>query len=238
MPTERGILFQDRLVRALLRDLNPKTQTRRLVKPPPREGWHPTVERYNPTVINRHGDEEPGPEVFGAADEEQGRVCPYGAPGDRLWVREAWHPVSTGGVHYRADWSGGFTCGCFGVGVGGLPRWRPSIHLRRADARLLLEVTQVRVERLQDISEADARAEGVEPSGNGWLGPARPVKQPVGFARKQPGVVLGPMTEQRLYATAHEAFMHLWDSINGDRPGASWAENPWVWAITFQRVKP
>jgi hypothetical protein len=90
---ERPILFQGAMVRALL--AGTKTQTRRVMQHQPHDEATVVVERFNQTVIDRRGDEQPGPEVFGAwwADGECGAKCPYGQPGDRLWVRETWRGI-------------------------------------------------------------------------------------------------------------------------------------------------
>lgn len=157
--------------------------------------------------------------------------CRYGVPGDRLWVRETWCavlPRKDGGLEYngarlvtppdgesvelwyRADGELGPISCLFDDG----PRWRPSLHMPRWASRLTLEVTSVRVERLQDISEEDAKAEGI--------GEAKP------WVFDGGGPAMGP--------TATHAFMRLWDSINGKRPGCAWQDNPWVWAVTFRRV--
>jgi hypothetical protein len=209
---ERPILFRDEMVRAILEGR--KTQTRRPVKalPPGRDASHVTIRDC----------------IYGAGwawhDEHgnctcKGVRCPYGAPGDRLWVREAWclemdDQGHTGRTLYRAD--GGvvvkFDESGFAVqtksGNDASP-WKPSIHLPRARARLPLEVVSVRVERLQAITEADAKAEGVAPTAG-------------------------------LDFTARHAFATLWDSIHGSpkkgAPDFSWAASPWVWVVEFRRV--
>lgn len=142
------------------------------------------------------------------------RRCPYGVPGDRLWVRETWfHDFEYDRLFYRADADADGTVpylvhGCAGGGVGNahIDRWRPSIHMPRWASRLTLEIKAVRVERLQEISEEDARAEGVEKAEatDGAL-----------------SYVLG--------------FSDLWDSINAKR-GYGWHTNPWVWVVEFERV--
>jgi hypothetical protein len=125
--------------------------------------------------------------------------CPYGQPGDRLWVRETWGPCD-GGACYRADEN----AESLAVPDGG--RWRPSIHMPRWASRIDLEVTGVRVERLQDISDADAIAEGSQ----------------------EPSLV--PITGARLSERA--VIAALWESIHG--PG-SWGANPFVWVVEFKR---
>lgn len=157
------ILFSAPMVRALL--AGTKTQTRRLVKPQPESAFEGPV-IYHPTVIRR-GMEEPGGPVMGiyCPHGEWGTKCPYGQPGDQLWVRETWQavrPWSVGYVlcepdhpeaeiHFRATAE---AC------VPELP-WRPSIFMPRKASRITLEVTSIRVERLNDISPKDAEAEGV-----------------------------------------------------------------------------
>jgi hypothetical protein len=134
--------------------------------------------------------------------------CPYGAPGARLWVREAWlRDRYDGSTQYRAS----HPCP-------ELPRWKPSIHMPRERCRLVLELVRVRLERLQDISEEDARAEGFPSytiTGNGQS------CEPVGAG----------------YMDGRAHFRALWDSLNAKR-GFGWSENPWVWALEFRRLEP
>ncbi|MBY0438575.1 MAG: hypothetical protein K2W80_10315 [Burkholderiales bacterium] len=205
-PRERPIIFSAPMVRAILN--GSKTQTRRIVKPQPviRDG-----EPVWPIGTKR-------PRGRGFED------CPYGQPGDRLWVRET-HGVADRWLHdcetnpprciaYRADLSARnfdppYVPNTASWGWAGM-KWRPSIHMPRWASRITLEVTGVRVERLQDISEADAIAEGVVQAPYGWWS---------GF----PG---------SSSPTAKGAYALLWDSING--PG-SWDANPWVWVVEFKR---
>lgn len=202
---ERPILFSDPMVRAILDGR--KLQTRRVLTPQPHEESGPiSVGRYHPIVVRR-GLEEPGVERFGAHTDDESWPCPYGAPGDRLWVREAWSYYGGDEYLYQRDpMAVGFRAS---ADFGGRPipggRWRPSIHMPRWASRLTLEVTSVRVERVQSIGEFDALAEGV----SGWV-------------------------RDRRCETARDGFRVLWDSINGKRDGCSWKANPWVWAITFK----
>lgn len=182
------MLFSGPMVRALLDGT--KTQTRRAVKPQP--FW-----------VNL-GDGQPNPTP----------LCPFGVVGDRLWVRETWAPDPRapevdGVAVYRA--TDEVMLNAHGARV---DRWRPSIHMTRWASRITLEVTEVRVQRLRDISEEDALAEGV-----GLL-----LADEMGDARRA-------MTEA-IAKSRVDGFRLLWESING--PG-SWDANPWVWALTFQR---
>ena len=141
---ERPILFSAPMVRALLD--GSKTQTRRIVK-------------------LKHRAEDAT--VAGAFKRPEWlSTCPYGQPGDRLWVRETHRPIfgqSCGliAIDYRADSE---EKGERMPDHAGRPKWTPSIHMRREYSRVQLEIVAVRVERLQDISEADAQAEGVDPA--------------------------------------------------------------------------
>ncbi|HQQ70360.1 MAG TPA: hypothetical protein PLL92_08630 [Alicycliphilus sp.] len=205
---ERPILFSAPMVRALLNGT--KTQTRRVVKGAP-DDWAPMQpQRFAPTVFDRHGNEDAGPWTFGAGNEDGDCwiTCPYGQPGDRIWVREAWawsgdgavpaaDRVRKGEVWFRADTERSSPA----------IRWRPSIHMPRWASRITLEVTGVRVERLQAISEKDAWAEGCE-----------------GYDDDMTGGKSG-----------YREYCELWEQING--PG-SWDANPWVWVIEFKRVTP
>lgn len=229
--TERPIPFNAEMVRAILEGR--KTQTRRVMKVQPYPDSIVTVEHFNQTVIDRHGDMQPGPEIFGAHwdDGEYGCRCPYGAPGDLFWVRETCWAESTfdgDGVRYAADhaWRNientqeASEAWCRLAQYGGddaldnqtnIGRLVPSIHMPRWASRITLRITDVRVERLQDITEDEARAEGC-PYPPEWAGR---------FMDRD--------------ETARTWFKSLWNHINN--PGA-WDDNPWVWVIAFERVKP
>ena len=200
---ERGILFSDPMVHALI--YGSKTHTRRVVK----RAMNDVTDAYRHPVL-----------------------CPHGQPGDRLWVREngwerpectpkmmrdgadTWAPYYFDADGISAEESSEFKAWGF--------KRRPSIHMPHWASRITLEITGVRVERLQDISEADAFLEGIpryanhhkESFFNQYTNPEKPRSQ---------------------YLNAKDAFMSFWESING--PG-SWAANPWVWVITFKRLKP
>lgn len=169
---ERPILFSGPMVRAILEGR--KTQTRRVVEPQPGNGW----KFEEPPVLGRITSPHPKKGKFGVFihrktnyvfPESDLIVCHYGQPGDRLWVRETWSKALHGcGVELLERWEPGRE-GPFGVGAiyAATPhpdykpdKWRPSIHMPRWASRITLEVTGVRVERLQEISEQDAEAEG------------------------------------------------------------------------------
>lgn len=162
---ERPILFSGEMVRAILDGR--KTQTRRIVKPQPAYGVREIkVGMFEPVII-RGGMEEPGKPVFGFADEERGWKCKYGQPGDRLWVRETWlefdsdHRIGGARYTYKADVSvDGELIRKDYIKCGRDYRWKPSIHMPRNASRITLEITGVRVQRLQDIRYDDCLAEG------------------------------------------------------------------------------
>ena len=221
---EYPILFSAPMVKAIL-DGN-KTQTRRVMKPQPSADFSPiAVEWYAPTVVDRNGDEQPGAEIFGVYGDEEGYRCPYGAPGDVLWVREAWdfrHWSEPGNpfrvmVSYGAD---GFQKLCqsphdWNPMLYNQPRWRPSIHMPRWACRIELEIVNVRVERVQEITRDNAKAEGV---GGVWR---NPLEKEYHYQR----VLLNPYVAN---------YSVLWDEINAER-GFGWNVNPFVWVIEFQR---
>lgn len=217
---ERPILFSAPMVRALLDDS--KTQTRRIMNPQPRQLNPGNPEGYY--ELNHKG----GYILSSARNGFPAFVenCPYGQPGDRLWVREAWASVFAEPVEqmmppdiaFRADG---------GEKPAWLRVWRPSIHMPRWASRITLEVTGVRVERLQDISEADAIAEGSITSES---------QIAIAACRNQmaaPDVVSA--SDGKAYANARRAYRALWEQING---AGSWEANPWVWVIEFKRVQP
>lgn len=230
---QRPILFSAPMVRAILEGR--KTVTRRVMKSQPDADATITVELYNVAAINRHGYQEAGPEFFGAwwRGGESGCKCPYGKPGDRLWVRETHADIGCR-LTYRADTDDGAHCQ--------VKKWTPAIHMFRKHSRILLEITDVRVERLQDISEEQAQAEGCfftdygrkcGHTGSGWTEvgdcPAPEAHHPQrnGWMWDQtssPNECLG---------TATWAFANLWQSVGG-----TWDLNPWVWAVEFKRVMP
>lgn len=179
------------MVRAILD--GSKTQTRRIVKS---AGLYAIDAEY-------HGAETSKRELRNLATR-----CPHGQPGDRLWVRETWAsplrsckpseiPVGDP-ILYRADYPSD--------GKSGAKMW-PSIYMPRWASRITLEIVNVRVERLQDMSEEAAESEGID------------------FIRSHPDL------DETL--TASQLFKALWESINGD---GSWDKNPWVWVIEFKRI--
>ncbi|MEQ1751860.1 MAG: hypothetical protein ABL974_20730, partial [Prosthecobacter sp.] len=156
---ECPILFSGPMVRAILDGR--KTQTRRIVKPQPSYLVESKCSTYATSLVDRHGDLYPGLAAFGVYSEEEAWPCPYGQPGDRLWVREthrydgldpniAKQMRDPKTVQHRSDADDEFV------------KWLPSIHMPRWASRITLEIVSVRVERLQDITEADAIAEGIE----------------------------------------------------------------------------
>ena len=200
--TERPIPFRDWEVRAILK--GDKTLTRRIVKPQPwvddmgNAVWKDTIFGQNSVgVPHIQSLASPVP-----SSRTKRVLCPYGAPGDLLWVRETWAPLKSGSVDFAADWSD--TQKKFAG------KWRPSIHMPRWASRITLEVKSVRVERLQDISEDDARAEGVHRTD--W-----------------------EYDDGECCDNDRDALRALWNHING--PDA-WEANPWVWALSFERVTP
>lgn len=221
---EKPILFKPELVRAILEGR--KTQTRRVMR------WQPLPESAFDYPEPDRVWSEIAPTRWARVDDvpsfrsEDGIFrCPFGAAGDRLWVRETWYcdhydckppfgkasaekiPTFRRHLEYLAshdcrDWEA--EC----------PSWRPSIHMPRWACRLVLPIAEVRVERLQDISEEDARAEGVDPvpAHGRWV--TRP--------RHEGG-----------HWSARPAFAALWDSAYGKTPGGSWDANPWVWVVRW-----
>jgi hypothetical protein len=158
---QHPILFSGEMVRAILEGR--KTQTRRVMKPQPSDDFLPfATEWYAPTVVDRNGDEQPGAEIFGVYDEHEGYRCPYGAPGDRLWVRETFGKVGSSFV-YKANFKNGDADAFveFSTGITVPAVWKPSIHMPRVACRIMLEVIDFRVERLHDITAQDCEAEGV-----------------------------------------------------------------------------
>jgi hypothetical protein len=204
-PQERPILFSAAMVRAILS--GQKTQTRRIISPQPdvAEGMDCT------RLLFKKRNAKEWFANYASTDPSCSAFCPYGAVGDLIWVREAYSDASGTApgqrcALYRASYSG----------PSGIV-WKPSIFMPRWACRINLEVTGVRCERLQDISEADAKAEGIsepEPSHGHWCDPK--------LGRE------GHWSYRKPYAA-------LWDSINGRNPAKAWAANPWVFVVEFRR---
>jgi hypothetical protein len=219
---ERPMIFSGPMVRAILD--GKKTQTRRVVKPrqttpktPPLtmepwivDGEQQTYDDGIPLWIGTHPDYPTVDKWF---------ACDYGQPGDRLWVREMWAVYGEfkdgTGYCYRAD---GDKSGV---------RWRSPIYMPRALSRITLEITDVRVERVQGLSEADARAEGV-----GATVRARLLGVP-----DEEAVSVDPDPQFQFPALHRNSFATVWNTINGWRPGCAWQDNPWVWVVSFKRVQ-
>jgi hypothetical protein len=217
---ERPIIFSAPMVRAMLD--GSKTQTRRIIKWPKEvsiyAGTRSPADPEDCRVLNGR------PIYMCGHDSTAFRhvICPYGVVGDRLWVREthlAWWNTGVDGTKpgfshvaaYKAD----------GYELESDEKWIPSIHMVRAASRITIEITDVRVERLQDISEEDAIAEGIEY--NPKLDPVGPSKWRV-YGR--------PSTGTNVPESSYES---LWETING---AGSWALNPFVYVVEFKRVKP
>lgn len=215
---EKGILFSAPMVRAILDGR--KTQTRRLVRE--QDLCVDDGEAFFPPYLT--GEPEPC-----------NVPCPYGPVGRRLWVRETWR-VDTGNegtscVMYRAD-ANPSTDGY---------KWNPSLLMPRWASRITLEVVSVRVERLQDITEEDAKAEGVEPyeSSGSYAVLCKDGRFYNCYAEPEADdedVHAWVKTPVEVLFTAKQQFARLWDDINGKR--APWSSNPWVWRIEFRRVTP
>lgn len=218
MPKETGLMFKAPLVRAILDGR--KTQTRRVVK----ADW--IQSERAPLQTN------PGRFHFWCSGEHD---CPFGKPGDRIYVRENFYQDGQWCLRTGCEpddpngrfWSGSsrilFAADCGGnlpPPMDSMSTWRsrPSIHMPRWAARIWLEITGVRVERLQDISNEDALAEGVNRISHGREG------------YFYSAIRNDPHPKNWLYPD--DAFRELWDSTGGD-----WSANPWVWVIDFKRIE-
>lgn len=206
--TERPILFSAPMVRAILEGR--KTQTRRVVKPQPE--------------INEHGNlcgewlQKPLDGLLLPKLQDIIIHCPYGQPGDRVWVPEAFR------IFDRSE-----ECACYDsctcAAMDGKPiyrddeddgsKWFPASRMHKNQSRILLEIVSVRVERLQDISDRDAIAEGIKQvESDGW--------------ENYDGT-------GGYWGSPINSFETLWESINGL---GSWESNPWVWVVEVRRVQP
>lgn len=209
---ERPILFSGEMVRAILEGR--KTVTRRVIKPQP---------NLFPNRIGKfdgfHFDDntQSWMEFYSINDDKKvlssfrpDIKCPYGVKGDRLWVREAW------AVHRDLyDWDYVYAADIEDHGgLGPRGRWNLPVDMPRRASRITLEITEVRVEQLQDISEGQAQKEG-------W---------------NMSNLSLCHAYDPASMSKAREWFQGLWNSIYGDRDGCNWDSNPWVWVIEFKQI--
>ncbi|MGV8925048.1 MAG: hypothetical protein ACOH2G_05125 [Ewingella sp.] len=213
---ERPILFNAAMVQAILS--GSKTQTRRVIK--------------LPLIDKNMGCELAGNELAGEVAAGDYRNCPLGQPGDHLWVREAFrvHSRATdvATLVYKASERNSWTEQTRRVPVSACDKpvspekWTPSIHMPRWASRIQLEITNVGVQRLQDISSGDAVREGIcqlPASGRYCINPG---DQYFGGASR----------------SAQEVFYWLWDSIYMSNSQKNWQANPWVWVIEFKHLAP
>lgn len=202
---ERPILFKGEMVRAILDGR--KTQTRRVVKKP--------VDEWRIVAFNFQGASGRNYVLLQDADRTyRGFPCPYGKPGDQLWVREK-HAICGPNVWYAAecDNAPAWEVCEYPDGSNYDGKWRPSIHMPRWASRITLEVTGVRVEGVQDITDRDALFEGID-----YYAPPKNSEAYGAWDMMSPS----------------EGFMHLWDSINGKK--YPWESNPFVWVVEFKRM--
>ncbi|HDU8700541.1 TPA: hypothetical protein RG717_002316 [Morganella morganii subsp. morganii] len=207
---ERGIIFNADMVRAIL--AGRKTQARRIIKAVP------TTHDFHGWVMSSTCAKDEGKACWAIGDspllkDPIRRNCPFGKIGDRLWVRETWQcglctesTFAYRATHKPSDLEEGWS---------EIIKWRPSSQMPRWASRILLEITGVRVEQLQDINEEDAVAEGVAPLHGGY------------WKHYQPD-----WTQHQL--SARGSFVTLWNSINGVD---AWYKNPWVWVIEFKQIQ-
>lgn len=261
---EHPLLFRGEMVRAILREVDPKTQTRRLLNPQPEPlpskpgaWWWPSNAVQSMVEMSALQDKEP---IWEGLIHD---VNPYGGPGDRLWVKETWQeiPDDGGTIVYRAtdpDWETTEEW-----------TWRPSIFMPRAASRIDLELLRVRVERLAEISVADAIAEGIEPlringrKQGAWWDYSESTSDPADGAFTSPiesyrtlwnSIHLKPQAVYRKVGTrrmlvAYEchpwseedfaaAWPHQWRAKSWQGRPLRVVANPWVWVLDFKRVKP
>ena len=228
MSKERPIIFSAPMVQAILDGR--KTQTRRAVTLPhanPLGAWEPMTIGGPNGGRTKAGDIIPDQGAIWHTRTGECLASPYGQPGDRLWVREAFHTSPHFTCLYRADYDDDARPAKV-VASGG---WKPSIHMPRRLSRIDLEITGIRVERLQDISREDAIAEGIEPTHIDWLGRQqwRVYPHQDGTPGEEVATYVGRPTTSRPI----DSYKSLSLSING--PG-SWDRNPFVWVIEFRSL--
>lgn len=244
---ERGMIFNGEMVRAILDGR--KTQTRRIMKPQPtpctlQKGGHWWPSNVFKTMLHIEEEMQNGKGGWGGL---VGDACPFGKPGDRIWVRETYQGPLFDYEHMEAylEDSSKFEKPDFCVyRADGKPApefcdaddnlhccWRPSIHMPRWASRILLEITDVRVERLNSISHEDAEREGIHIEVWDQTVAARNYAAEGEFFQFWSEDFPHYVNMNDLYRAS---FQSLWKSIYGEE---SWQANPWVWVIEFKRVE-
>lgn len=236
--TERPILFSGREVRAVLS--GQKAQARRIVKPQPAHSCRYEMNGAGDKALHladgpRGGASHVRKTLYvpvKATSADHRLPCPFGAPGDHLWCRETFALEHLGEDGERVVWKADRAA--LWLSDGEKPhylesdykpaRWTPAVQMPRRLSRIMLEVTGVRVQRLQDISEEDAKAEGLKVTGP-------TVNQAGEVIDDRPGY----LGYGSLWHDPRRAFEAIWDSINGK--SAPWSSNPWVWVLEFKRVE-
>jgi len=227
---ERPILFSGEMVRAILN--GQKTQTRRVCKLQPTRDiygwWILTADEGKPFLVNGQACSVlKTTEVDDLRAALQSLPCPYGVPGDRLWVRECFGFTAQWPLSYQRQWlaerspwlPGNITMAYRADEPEGNWCWKPSIHMPKIYSRITLEIVNVRVERVREITEDDAREEGII------------------IPDYMAGTVRLPHGGAPVLRTSYGSrFADLWDRINAER-GYGWDTNPWVWVIEFKRVE-
>lgn len=208
-PKERGILFSSEMVRAILDDR--KTETRRILKRPIMD-----------VAINKRMVLEPilrkNGIFFNYWGKEYRAKCPYGKPGDILYVRETFFIVKDVGVGYKADYS---------EKLSSAYNWKPSIHMPKKFSRIKLKIKEIRIEKVRDITMRSAIDEGSFCIDTELVMPGYLEKTRIAGLRNE-NPPIGP--------NAIERFKYLWDSLNEKR-GLGWDKDPFVWVIKFERLK-
>ena len=212
-PKQRPIIFSTDMVRAIL--AGKKTQTRRIVKLP--DFSQSQTNGYDWTYRDKRA-------LWNDISNAQLLTkCPYGVVGDQLWVRETYFPATNQQGSevfvYKADQDDEWIADFADEGCGG---WKPSIFMPRAASRILLEITNIRVERVQDISEQDAIAEG------SYIG-----RCPCNEMQAKPITPIEATFNQTWCHIHGDEYSHLFKKINGDD---AWESNPYVWVVEFKRV--
>jgi hypothetical protein len=234
---ERPILFSGPMVRAILEGR--KTQTRRIVKPQPPsciDSLHGNeLRKRAPYEIQDADGNNCG---WGFQDEENNYKCRFGTTGERLWVREkcwsdgcyVYYPADCGHKSFVvSDESNGRLEQMKGY-AGGFRRMVPAIHMPRWACRIVLEIENIRLERLHEITNSDCLAEGIQP-----LGPERVTEWPSSGVEELPvqiHIQAGKFDNR--YSTVRGLFAGIWQQIHGVE---SWIANPWVWVIQFRKIE-
>ncbi len=222
----KGMIMGAESVRAILDGR--KTRHSFPIKPQPQEQSEVEIGMWSQTSIDKHGMAYPKPEVWGMSFESFGfghiGVCPRYKVGEIVYVKETWKVAenvtvnSVAPVLYKAE--------CNSFALANIDNWKSPFSMPELASRIHLEITGIKAQRVQDITEEEAMAEGIE----------KPIEERCMLVYRDYSIKEEDNEGYNWFSTAKDSYSSLWDSINAKK-GLPWESNPWVWVVSFKVVQ-